>query len=220
MTRFQSEGHKTEVMDPSDVSKRSPIDESHEPNHEVESSPNERHIPEGIDEDEVVEGVIERMENDPQAARRIGQLVHQAEFFHGPIPPPAVLKEYAEIDPSLPDRILKMAELEQQTKADISRSKAEFNHKALQAESGRISSGQRYGTIIALAAFASATICAIVGATSAAIVIGGATVVSLVGAFVVGRLPELREGGLTTETKKPPSMEASTKPLDGSERGE
>lgn len=40
----------------------------------------------------------------------VRQTVEKGEMFRGPIPPPAYMKGYQEIDPTFPDRILKMTE--------------------------------------------------------------------------------------------------------------
>lgn len=48
-----------------------------------------------------------------QVKTAFSSLSVHARFFVGPIPPPEVLKQYAEISPDIPDRIVKMAENEQ-----------------------------------------------------------------------------------------------------------
>ncbi len=42
-----------------------------------------------------------------------------AQLFEGPIPPPQILKGYKDIDDSFPDRILKMAEKDLQTRHNM-----------------------------------------------------------------------------------------------------
>jgi len=41
-----------------------------------------------------------------------GTITHQATLYHGAIPPPEMMEHFARIDPTLPGRIMKMAEQE------------------------------------------------------------------------------------------------------------
>lgn len=68
-----------------------------------------------------------------------------AKLSIGPIPPPKILREYKEIDPSFPERIFKMAEKEQ-----------EFRHKSFRY-------GQVLGFIITIFALTCGTYLGIKG---------------------------------------------------------
>ncbi len=215
MTHFHSEGRITEVIESSGASpSKDSLDKQSANSESTDGVPRPEEVEEGREgafdlesiEEDVLEGVIERIGKDPEAAERLGaSLIHQAEFFRGPIPPPSIMEAYAAINPDLPLRIVQMAEQEQQGQLRIAEAKVAFNQSALEGEIRRVSSGQKYGAFIAVVALISATICAVVGESAAAIVIGGTTVISLVAAFVIGRLPELK--GTKSSAKRRPGKQ-------------
>lgn len=66
-----------------------------------------------------VEEIIEVVENleDTQKEEILGMMV-KSEMFTGPLPPPHLLQGYNDIDPGFADRIICMAEKEQQAQID------------------------------------------------------------------------------------------------------
>ncbi len=58
-------------------------------------------------------------QNNPQ-----GAFVAQQEFYSGPIPHPAIMSQYKELDPSFPDRILTMAEKQAESRQYVERTNA------------------------------------------------------------------------------------------------
>lgn len=55
-------------------------------------------------------------EKTEQVARK---LIYATRYFEGPLPPPELFVKYKEVEPSSPDRILRMAELEQSHRHEI-----------------------------------------------------------------------------------------------------
>ncbi len=110
--------------------------------------------------------------------------------FQGPIPPPGILEGYENLVPGAADRLIRMAELQQEhdNAQDRALLAAEIgDHKAGRREA---LVGQIFGLIIGLAAIGGATFAAINGAQwfGAALGVGG--IAGLVGVFVYGRRME------------------------------
>jgi len=104
-------------------------------------------------------------------------VIHQ---FSGPIPPPAVLREYNLILPDAANRIIKMAE-------DEAGHRRRIEYKALTGDiwEGRI--GQFLAFLIGIFTIGCGTYSAINGAELAGGIIGVGGVGSLVAAFIWGR---------------------------------
>lgn len=96
------------------------------------------------------------------------QSVFQAHF--GPIPAAHELSNLADVDPSFPERVVKMAE-------------KQAKHRQATTERG-----QWFGFIIALVAFGVCIYAISVGFSGVAGTIGSITVVGLASVFVVGKL--------------------------------
>jgi len=99
--------------------------------------------------------------------------------FSGPLPPPNAFAKYDQILEGSANRILTMAEKEQENRQKILNEKIKsdiINEKL----------GIIFGFIVALSAIAGSVYCAHIGQTLAAIAIGGGIVVGLVAAFVEG----------------------------------
>jgi uncharacterized membrane protein len=90
--------------------------------------------------------------------------VQAQQIFSGPIPPPAVLRQYGEIGPDLPERIMKMAEAH--AAADVKRKLK---------ESSAIGNGQIFSFALGLVGFGVCTLLALRGIEAGAITaaIGG-----------------------------------------------
>ncbi len=72
----------------------------------------------------------------------VGLSVHHQEF-KGPIPPPVILEQYQKILPSAPERIISMAEKQQNHEHVVT-------SQALATEVMLVGRGQRYGFLIIL----------------------------------------------------------------------
>ncbi len=100
-----------------------------------------------------------------------------AECFMGPMPPPHLMKGYHEIDPSFPDRLLKIVEKEQDNRhklESISLDKQFIERKR----------GQIFSLTIGVVGIISGVICAIKGAQWPGGVIGAGGIATLMLVFV------------------------------------
>ncbi|MDR0598295.1 MAG: hypothetical protein LBG14_07295 [Treponema sp.] len=85
-------------------------------------------------------------------------MVEESALFSGPLPPPAVLKGYSEVDPRYPERIFKMAEA--YSAADV---------KERNAESLAIILGMVFSFLICLGGLAACLVLALKGMTAGSI---------------------------------------------------
>jgi len=92
-----------------------------------------------------------------------------------PLPPPDVLKKYAEIDPSFPERLLKLVENEQK-----------FRHRVVYL-------GEIFGFVVVLGGFISAIVLGIYGKEWLAGTVGLGAISSIVGAYFYGKFKENQE---------------------------
>ena len=102
--------------------------------------------------------------------------VAQSITFKGPLPPPALYREYEEILPGMAERLMKMAESEQSHRHDWEKRITSYSAK-------EIIRGQWMGLVLALCAFAAAIGCVYWGYPWVAIVFGGASLASILTAF-------------------------------------
>ena len=109
--------------------------------------------------------------------RELKQLV---EIFKGPLPPPSILKQYNTIDPTFADRIVKMAESEQEHRKnmDIRSLEGQFRERRI---------GQVFGLIIGTIAIVGGVVASLSGAEISGGFIGFGGVIGLVAVFVIGR---------------------------------
>lgn len=102
------------------------------------------------------------------------------EFFSGPLPPPAVLRQYNEIQPDFAERLLRLTETEAEHRRQVTT-------RAQRDDAIETVLGQVFALIVSLAAFGTAAWLGFLGHPAAASVIGGSAIVGLVGAFIAGR---------------------------------
>lgn len=98
----------------------------------------------------------------------------------GPLPDPQSLSSYDQLIPNGADRIMKMAEKQQDHRMRIERT-------AIGRQTFQSFIGQIFGFLIGLSGIGSGTFLAYNGFTTVGTVIAGGTVVSLVSVFVIGR---------------------------------
>ncbi len=98
----------------------------------------------------------------------------------GPLPDPQTLSSYNQLIPEGADRIMKMAEKQQEHRMKIERT-------AIGRQTFQSFMGQIFGFLIGLSGIGSGTFLAYNGFTTVGTVIAGGTVVSLVSVFVIGR---------------------------------
>lgn len=121
--------------------------------------------------------------------------VVRSETHRGPLPPASLLKQYEEVLPGAADRVFCMAEEQQ-------RHVQSMDNKAISLTAAERERGQWLGFGAALAAFATAGVCAYLKAFAAAGIIGGATAVGIVSIFVLGKLVRASKDDDDDEEKK------------------
>ena len=114
-------------------------------------------------------------------------LVHQQFEISGPIPPPQILKGYGDVDPTFPQRILKMAEDEQSHRHDMERQTLDAQRDDLKRDRMEARLGQVFALIIGLAAIVGGVVASTMGAQWTGSIIGGGGVIGLGAVFIKGR---------------------------------
>lgn len=160
---------------------------------------NEPH-PEKVSEEANAEVLDSR--EPPQGNSAISQRIEASFQFTGPLPPPAVLEQYNSILPDAADRIVSMAEKEQEHRhrmqeklidAQIFDEKQQRNERRL---------GQIFGLSIGVVSILAGSVTAVLASPIAGGFIGSAGVVGLVSVFVLGRREQ-------QDTQYPPQLESS-----------
>lgn len=122
--------------------------------------------------------------NNPLLQQQTSMLVSQS--YQGLIPPPAWMQAYNESIPDGADRILRMAEAQEQHRLAIERTKVDTDAYSQKR-------GLSYGLIVALAGLIIGGVLIYLGHDTAGAVIAGAPLASMVGIFVYGRTAQGRE---------------------------
>lgn len=108
-------------------------------------------------------------------------MIIRSEMYSGPIPPPEALARYEDIQPGAADRILKMAEKQQEHRMAL-------ETKAIGGQVDQSKRGQIFGFILVFVCITVAVFFAIYfGMTSFAVTFLCVTMVSVVGLFVTGK---------------------------------
>ena len=138
-----------------------------------------------IPHDELIAFLAEYIQNRPsegsqQAAQTIVSQQVSQRTFSGPIPDPKTLSEYAAAGPDIADRIVKMAEAEQQHQQ-------EQGNKLLDAAIKTEKRGQHYALFISLTVIIGAAYLIGIDKEIYGSVLGGSTLLGLVYLFVTGK---------------------------------
>lgn len=153
-----------------------PYTDHHEP--KIEINPDEVHQ------------IIEKLPN--KRDREVMRAIVMESRFSGPLPPPEFLAGYKEVLPDAPERILKMAEMEQAHRHDIERSMASTHAK----QNGL---GQIFGFALALLFGAFSLVLALNGAQTLAGIFGTTTIIGLAIIFVLHERPKVPNDEEETE---------------------
>jgi uncharacterized membrane protein len=113
-------------------------------------------------------------------SRLVAEVASLTVQFSGPLPPPHMLQKYNEILPGAADRILTMAEKEQQFEIDM-------NKTLVHCEQKYRMTGLVCGLLVSLASFGTAIAFAAAGDTTTGAVFGGVTLFGIVTAFIGGQ---------------------------------
>lgn len=121
--------------------------------------------------------LLERMLDKPE----IMAIAIAHESFRGPVPSPKMLSEYEEIVPGLADRLVKLAEAEQQFRHDISTKALDFSYF-------KDRRGQWMGFLLSAAVLASSFFFAMQGKDALAGTLITLNLVGLASVFAIGHL--------------------------------
>ena len=125
----------------------------------------------------------------------------EASFRTGPIPDPITLEQYNRVLPNAADRIVSMAEKEQEHRHRMQEKliNAQVNDTQQEREERRL--GQIFGLSIGVVSIVAGSITAILASPIAGGFIGSAGVIGLVSVFVLGRREQ-------QNTQYPPQLES------------
>ena len=150
------------------------------------------------DDAEIIEG---RPVNPPQTQARA--IAYYGEYHSGPLPPPHVLAGYESVSPGLADRIVKMAEKQQDHRMEL-------EARVVHSNTQRSSQGLVTGGIVSGLTIAAACYFAYLGQAGWGAGLCGATLVSLVTVFVTGKSSQKKE--LAEKAQAVPEIEGSKNP--------
>ncbi len=129
-----------------------------------------------------------------------GAMVQQTkmESHRGPIPSATEMERYAQIDPTLPDRIMTMAENQSEHRQIIEK-------KAVSAAEKQRTLGTLCATVLGLAAIVSGTVCILAGYSAYGIAAILGTIATLAGAFIYGTNSNKKERMQKWKEVQPPN---------------
>lgn len=111
-------------------------------------------------------------------------------YYSGPLPHPAILKQFEQFIPGSAERILKLLEKQTAHRQSLEKKSEEHRHflekKNLENTYKQITLGQFLGFFICLAALISGTVCALLGAILPGSLFGTAGVAGLAAVFIYG----------------------------------
>lgn len=129
-------------------------------------------------------GVVYSESDDANGVTDVLFVKKTTEISQGPLPPPRILKEYDEIIPNGAERIMRMAEKEQDSRLEVKRLNDESNRKLMKRKLDYFKRGQWMGFSLALIVLISAGLFAYFNFVTLAGILLTTTLVALVGLFV------------------------------------
>lgn len=126
----------------------------------------------------VFQGIKEQQKND--ILRSLSITMIRESSHSGPLPDGDTLIKYNSVIPNGADRIMKMAERQQEHRMDI-------ESKVIAGQVKQSKLGQIFGLIIGIVGIGCGTFLAYSGAKTVGGIIAGGTVISLVSVFVIGK---------------------------------
>lgn len=116
----------------------------------------------------------------------LGISVQKSTTFSGPLPPPALLKEYSNIIDNGAERIFQMTEKQ-------SAHRIQLEDHAIREELKQSRRGQNFGFALGVLGLILATVLALMGQEVIAGIFGTTTIVGLVTVFVIGKRAQQKE---------------------------
>lgn len=145
--------------------------------------------------------------DDGKVTGRMQRYVHQ-----GPLPDPMTLANYEKLMPGLAERVVRMAEKEQEHRHECDRTRNESNKQIISVEANRQTGiqkaetlGQKFGFTISIVAVASALLATWMKQPAVAIALVSLPVMSVIKAFLSGQGVKDEEA----KTKSTQELEAS-----------
>ena len=86
----------------------------------------------------------------PKESARVSVASQKTMTFAGPLPPPSVLQQYGEIEASYPERIIAMAEKEQNAVHTLQKETFALERKLMEEQLRTVKKGQIYAFILAI----------------------------------------------------------------------
>lgn len=145
-------------------------------------------VPSQIDLPEEVQKVLEKLKPEDRRIflRGYAQMV-QVSSFNGPIPHPETLKGYEEVLKGSADRIISMAEKEQQHRFDC-------ENKIISEETARVKRGQQFGCFLITLLIVASAVFAYMGYPKITGTIVGITILGIGSIFVLNKIPKKHTG--------------------------
>lgn len=110
-----------------------------------------------------------------------------ASLFSGPIPPPALMREYAELDPEFPRRFIEIFERQQSHDHEVEKAVITNNKEIILSNQEILKRGQLFGFVLALVGLIGGLIASFLGSPIAGSIIGAGGLALLAGVFVYSR---------------------------------
>jgi len=110
-----------------------------------------------------------------------------ASLFSGPIPPPALMREYAEFDPEFPRRFVEIFERQQAHDHEVEKAILSSNKEIILGNQDLLKRGQIFGFVLALVGLSGGLVAAFLGSPIAGSIIGAGGLALLAGVFVYSK---------------------------------
>ena len=121
-------------------------------------------------------------EDSPEHSRSVS-----ASLFSGPIPPPALMREYAEIDPEFTRRFIEIFERQQAHDHEVEKAVISNNKEIILNNQSILNRGQPFGFVLALVGLVGVQIASFLGSPIAGSIIGAGGLALLAGVFVYSK---------------------------------
>jgi len=109
------------------------------------------------------------------------------QHFSGPVPPPESLAKYKEIDASIPDRIVTMAEAQQKENNAARNKVIDAQSKSLAAQIRHDDKGQNFALVVSILMIVCSTFLIAIDKEIYGTLLGGSTLCGLAYIFITGR---------------------------------
>lgn len=112
--------------------------------------------------------------------------VEQTLVHSGPLPPPAELAAFAQIDKSFPERIMRMAELEQQHSFEIGKQEAARADYIAKVNGRNATLGMLVSLVVIIVVMVAVVLCAYYRQSLPATILGGGGLAAIIATIIYG----------------------------------